>query len=69
MDPGEWNAIWWYRDMRYPGIPCVGGLSMGPPGFRASQTTLKHPICFVTFRCNDFQKLTPLNLPEPRGQG
>ena len=42
MDPDEWDAIWWYRDMRYGGIdlgsPCVDGLSTGPPGFGASQT-------------------------------
>ena len=30
MNPGEWDAIWWYRDMRYPGSPCVNGLSRGP---------------------------------------
>ena len=32
MDLGEWDAIWWYHDMRYLGIPCVDGLSTGPPG-------------------------------------
>ena len=37
MDPGEWDVIWWYRDMRYPSSPCVDGLSTGPPGFGASQ--------------------------------
>ena len=20
MDPNEWDAIWWYRDMRYPRV-------------------------------------------------
>ena len=37
MDPGEWDVIWWYHDMQYPGIPCVDGLSMGPPSFGVSQ--------------------------------
>ena len=36
MDPGEWDAIWWYRDMRYLGSSCVDGLSTGPSGFGAS---------------------------------
>ena len=36
MDLDEWDAIWWYRDMRYAGIPCVDGLSMGTPSFGAS---------------------------------
>ena len=36
MDPGEWDAIWWYCDMRYPGISCVDGLSTGPLGVGAS---------------------------------
>ena len=69
MDLSEWDAIWWYRYMRYPGIPCIDGLATGPLGFGASQTTMKHPICFFTFRYNDFQNLKPLNLPEPQGQG
>ena len=30
MDPGEWDEIWRYRDMRYSGSPCVEGLSTGP---------------------------------------
>ena len=32
----EWDAIWWYRDMQYPGIPCIDELSTGPPGFGVS---------------------------------
>ena len=37
MDPGKWDAIWWYRDMGYLGIPCIDGLSTGPPSFGVSQ--------------------------------
>ena len=36
MDPGDWDVIWWYQNMRYLCSPCVDGLSMGPPGFGAS---------------------------------
>ena len=35
MDLGELDAIWWYRDMQYLGIPYIDGLSTRPPGFEA----------------------------------
>ena len=41
MDPDEWDAIWWYRDMRYLGIPCVDGLSTGPPSLKASELGIR----------------------------
>ena len=28
-------------NMRHPGIPCVDGLSMGPPGFLALQLGIR----------------------------
>ena len=41
MDPGEWDAIWWYSDMQYPGISCVDRLSTRPLGFRVSQLGIR----------------------------
>ena len=37
MDPSEWDAIWWYRDMRYLGIQCdtlIFGGSVDNPSTR-----------------------------------
>ena len=46
MEPGKWDAIWWYRDMRYLGIPCIDGLSTRPLSFGVSQ---KHHDLILTW--------------------
>ena len=47
MDPDEWDAIWWYYDMRYPCSSCVDGLSTEPPSFGTSQIRSAYTLKLV----------------------